>query len=186
MMETLDNLLEYYGSDSKAIIWAHNTHIGDYRATSMASHGQVNLGGLAREKYGASQVALIGLTTFSGEVIASKQWDGAIQVMSVPNAVEGSLEFALHEAVPRLGVEKFYLDFTLIQQDSQFLDVMGNRAIGVVYHPMHEHRGNYVPTIPAKRYDALLFFDKTNALTPINERFRKERYPDTFPYGDQI
>jgi erythromycin esterase len=186
MLETLDSLLEHYGTKSKAIIWAHNTHIGDYRATSMVNHGQINLGGLAREKYGVEEVALIGFTTFTGKVIASHSWDGPIQVMSIPNAIEGSLEFALHEAIPKLHEQNFYLDFSLIRENSNFLNVMGHRAIGVVYHPEHEHRGNYVPTIPAKRYDALVFFNETQALTPLDVKFRKEQIPETYPFGDQI
>lgn len=186
MLETLENLLEHYGPKSKAIIWAHNTHIGDYRATSMINHGQINLGGLAREKYGAEEVALIGFTTFSGKVIASHAWDGPIQVMSIPNAIEGSFEFALHEAIPKFHEQNFYLDFSLIKPNSIFLQVMGHRAIGVVYHPEHEHRGNYVPTIPAKRYDALVFFNETQALTPIDVKYVRDKIPDTYPFGDQI
>lgn len=186
MQETLDNLLEHYGPKSKAIIWAHNTHIGDYRATSMASHGQINLGGLAREKYGAEQVALVGFTTFMGKVIASHAWDGHIQVMTVPDAIDGSLESALHEAIPKLHHQNYYLDFSLIKNNSEFLSVMGNRAIGVVYHPEHEHLGNYVPTIPAKRYDALVFFNETQALSPIDVKFRKEKIPESYPFGDQV
>lgn len=186
MLETLDNLLSHYGPNSKAIIWAHNTHIGDYRATSMVNHGQINLGGLVREKYGADKVSLIGFTTFTGKVIASETWDGPIQVMNIPNAIEGSLEFELHQAIPKLHEQNFYLDFSLIRNNSDFLEVMGHRAIGVVYHPEHEHRGNYVPTIPAKRYDALVFFNETHALTPLDVEFKKEKIPETYPFGDQI
>jgi erythromycin esterase len=186
MLETLDNLLEHYGSKSKGIVWAHNTHIGDYRATSMVTHGQINLGGLAREKYGEEEVALIGFTTFTGKVIASHAWDGPIQVMSVPDAIEGSLEFSLHQAIPKLHEQNFYLDFSLVNENSDFLKVIGHRAIGVVYHPEHEHRGNYVPTIPAKRYDALVFFNETQALTPLDVKFKKEKIPETYPFGDQI
>jgi erythromycin esterase len=186
MLETLDNLLEHYGRGSKAIIWAHNTHIGDYRATSMVNHGQINIGGLAREKYGPEKVALIGFTTFTGQVIASHSWDGPIQVMNIPRAKEGSLEFVLHQAIPMLQEQNFYLDFSLIKDNSEFLQVMGHRAIGVVYHPEHEHRGNYVPTIPAKRYDALIYFNETKALTPINIKFWKDKIPETYPFGDNV
>jgi erythromycin esterase-like protein len=152
----------------------------------MVTHGQVNLGGLAREKYGEDQIALVGFTTFTGKVIASDAWDGAIQIMSIPEAIEGSLEFALHEAIPKLEVENFYLDFTSLRSSSGFHTVMGHRAIGVVYHPAHEHGGNYVPTIPAKRYDALVFFNETRPLTPLEVKYRKDKIPESYPFGDQI
>jgi erythromycin esterase-like protein len=186
MQETLDNLLIQYGANSKAIVWAHNTHIGDYRATNMASHGQVNLGGLSREKYGEDEVALIGFTTYQGTVLASDAWDGAIQVMDIPPAIEGSLEYKLHQAIPQIGYKNYYLDFSSIKRHSTFFHVVGHRAIGVVYHPEHEHRGNYVPTIPARRYDALVYFDETHALTPIQMRAQKNKFPETYPYGDQV
>lgn len=186
MLETLDHLLTFYGPKSKAIIWAHNTHIGDYRATSMANHGQVNLGGLARKKYGEEEVFLLGFTTYTGEVIASESWDGAIKVMSIPPAITGSLEESLHQLIPKIHSPNFYLDFSLMRKNSDFLNVMGHRAIGVVYHPAHEHRGNYVPTIAAKRYDALVFFDETHALHPLEVKFQQEKIPETYPFGDQI
>jgi erythromycin esterase len=184
MMETLDKLLEHYGSGSKAIIWAHNTHIGDYRATNMVNHGQINLGGLARQRYGEEDVALIGFTTFSGTVLASPHWDGSIELMPIPEAIAGSLEFTLHEAVPALQAQNFYLDFSSVRKNSHLFKVLGHRAIGVVYHPEHEHRGNYVPTIPAKRYDGLVFFDETNALNPLDIKFQKNKMPETYPFGD--
>lgn len=186
MMETLDNLLDHHGPNSKAIIWAHNTHIGDYKATNMANHGQINLGGLAREKYGKTNVSLVGFTTYSGRVTASDAWDGPIQILEVPEAIQGSLEDYLHEATAKMGSDKFYVDFSLIQENSKFLEVMGNRAIGVVYHPSHEHLGNYVPTIPAKRYDAMVFFNQTRALTTIDVKFRTNNTPETYPFGDSV
>ncbi|HLW57588.1 MAG TPA: erythromycin esterase family protein [Bacteriovoracaceae bacterium] len=186
MQETLDHLLTFYGPDAKAIVWAHNSHIGDYKATSMVNHGEINLGGLSREKYGEEQVALIGFATYTGDVIASHAWEGPIEVMSIPPGRKESLEDVLHKAVPYLGEKNYYLDFSLIKPDSEFLEVIGHRAIGVVYHPNHEHRGNYVPTIPAKRYDALIFFDETEALNPLDVQFKKEKIPETYPFGDQL
>jgi erythromycin esterase len=183
MMETLDSLLEHYGPESKAIVWAHNTHIGDYRATDMLVQGQINIGGLARQKYGIDGVALIGLTTYSGEVIASKAWDGPVEVMKVPEARDGSLEAVFHEACSG---ENFYLDLMKVDRDSPLNDFIGHRAIGVVYHPKFERRGNYVPTVPAKRYDALIFCDKTKALVPLNVRFNREKIPETYPFGDRV
>lgn len=186
MMETLESLLDHYGPESKAIIWAHNTHIGDYRATDMVTYGQVNLGGLARERFGKDDVALVGFTTFTGQVVASTAWDGPIEVMDVPRGKEGSLEYALHQGVSSIGKPNFYLDFDLLETSSSFNEYMGHRAIGVVYHPEHEHRGNYVPTIASQRYDAMVFFDETSAVKPLNIRFENDKVPETYPFGDRI
>lgn len=186
MMDTLDMLLDHYGPTSKGIVWAHNTHIGDYRATDMALHGQVNLGGLAREKHGAEQVSLIGFTTFIGQVTASHSWDGPTEVIDVPRAKSPSLEHALHQYATETGQPNFYLDFHLLEAGSSFNDFIGHRAIGVVYTPEHESAGNYVPSIPAQRYDALVFFDKTTALTPLNVAFEKYKIPETYPFGNRI
>ncbi|MGE3611058.1 MAG: erythromycin esterase family protein [Bacteriovoracaceae bacterium] len=186
MLETLDMLLNHYGAHSKAIVWAHNTHIGDYRATDMVAQGQINLGGIARQKYGKDNVALIGQTTYTGTVTASYAWDGAIEVMKVPKAKSGSLEFFLNQSIPQVGYENYYLNFDDVDYLSPLNDHYGHRAIGVVYHPEHELRGNYVPTAVAKRYDGLVFFNSTQALRPLQFKFDHEKIPDTYPFGTRI
>jgi erythromycin esterase len=186
MLETLDNLLMHYGPDSKAIVWAHNSHVGDYRATSMINHGQINLGGLAREKYKKENVSLVGFTTFKGEVNASSSWDGPMEIMKIPEAAVGSFEENLHRGISEIENDKFYINFTDVPKDSYFYQVMGNRAIGVVYHPLHEYPGNYVPTIPARRYDSVFFIDETTSLVTLDINFTRNKIPDTYPYGDQI
>lgn len=186
MMETLNILMEHYAPHAKCIVWAHNTHIGDYRATDMLSHGQVNLGGLARELYGEEDVALVGFTTFKGRVIASHAWDGPIQVLDVPEGKTGSLERELHYAVNQVGHPNFYLDFNALEDDSSFYSWIGHRAIGVVYYPDQERRGNYVATVPAFRYDAMIFFDETSALSPLDMLFDHEKMPDTYPFGSRL
>lgn len=186
MMETLDTLINHYGPDSKAIIWAHNTHIGDYRATDMLIHGQVNIGGLAREKYGEKEVALIGFSTFVGDVVASHAWDGPIEVMRIPMARTTSLEFAFHQAIAQIGYETYYVDFKRVKEISSLNEYIGHRAIGVVYDPEHERRGNYVPTMPAKRYDGMIFCNETRALTPLNVKFNRDKIPETYPFGSRI
>lgn len=188
MMSTLDSLLNHYGTESKAIIWAHNTHIGDYRGTDMLFQEQVNIGGLAREKWGTEKVALIGMTTYKGSVIASNAWDGKVLVMEVPEAKSGSLEDVLHQCVPKVGSPQFafWLD-ELNENDQQVLnDFIGHRAIGVVYHPQHEALGNYVPTIITKRYNGMLFFDETSALTPLRVELDREKIPETWPHGARV
>jgi erythromycin esterase len=166
MMDTLNMLMDQYGPEARGIVWAHNTHIGDYRATDMHAQGQVNIGGLAREKYGRENVALVGFSTYTGSVIASHSWDGPTQVMPVPKAVEKSVETEFHNATLKIGSPDFYVLLNNTPKFSPLAQILGQRAIGVVYHPPSEHRGNYVPTILSERYDAFVFIDQTQALNP--------------------
>lgn len=186
MMETLDTLLNHHGPGAKAIIWAHNTHIGDYRGTDMEIQGQINIGGLAREEYGEENVALIGFSTFKGKVIASHAWDGPIEVKKVPEGKLESLEHAFHDAIKEVRSDNFYLDLSQVEDDSALNEYYGHRAIGVVYHPALERRGNYVPTIPAKRYDGMIFCNETRALKPLHIDFERDKIPETFPFGSRI
>ncbi|HXH29844.1 MAG TPA: erythromycin esterase family protein [Bacteriovoracaceae bacterium] len=186
MMETLSQLLEHYGTGSKCIIWEHNTHIGDYHGTDMLINGQVCLGGLAREIIGAENVSLVGFTTYSGEVTASQTWEGPIEVLSVPKAKAGSIEHALHDAIPYVGHENFYVNLDHVEDYSPFLDYRGHRAIGVVYHPNVEQKSNYVPTKLARRYDALVFINQTEALRPLDIEFDDKKIPETFPFGSRL
>ncbi|MNK49147.1 Erythromycin esterase [compost metagenome] len=160
MVEALEKLMEYHGQGGRAVVWEHNTHIGDARATDMVEEGMVNVGQLLREKYGEAVFAL-GFGTYQGTVIAGKAWGAPQEEMRVPSAIKNSWEELLH----RTGAEDKLLIFKsedLILEES----VVGHRAIGVVYHPEWE-RGNYVPTRIAKRYDAFIYLDQTRALTPI-------------------
>lgn len=183
MMETLERLLEFYGSEAKGIVWAHNTHIGDYRATDMILSNQINIGGLARRRYGEKNVALIGFSTYAGSVIASGAWDGKIELIKVPDGASGSLESYLHNATNFIGAKQFYIEMKKVQDVEAFNDFIGHRAIGVVYHPAYESRGNYVPTVASKRYDALIFIDQTTALSPIDIHFDRDKIPETYPFG---
>jgi erythromycin esterase-like protein len=184
MLETLDRLLSHFGPDSKAIVWAHNTHIGDYRAADMAAFGQVNIGGLAREKWGDDQIALVGFGTYQGEVIASHAWDGPIEKIAVPPGRPGSYEKAFHEAVQSLGSNAIFVDLRgKGTRQGPLSQILRHRAIGVVYHPAYERFGNYVPTSLAHRYDAFLFIDETTALKPLILGFEHEEIPETWPHG---
>jgi erythromycin esterase-like protein len=178
MMETLERLLHFHGPSSKAIVWEHNTHIGDARATDMARSGMVNIGQLARELYGKGKVYLAGFAGYSGTVIAGEAWGAPMEEMPVPEAREGSIEALLHE---RPGTD-CYLLFRE-ESKSMYLSPLGHRAIGVVYDPTREKRGNYVPSVLAKRYDALLFIDQTRALHPLHMKPHDEKIPETYPFG---
>lgn len=186
MMDTLDDLLSHHGPASKAIVWAHNTHIGDYRATDMLSAGLVNLGGLARERHGERAVALVGFGSHAGTVIASHAWDGPTTIMDLPEARFGTAEHAMHEAAVGRGIGGFYLDLTLRKKRTvapEYEEPVGHRAVGVVYDPRHEGRGNYVPTILSSRYDAFVFIDRTTALSPLIRPFERGDIPETWPTG---
>jgi erythromycin esterase-like protein len=180
MLDTLDTLMARYGG--KWIVWAHNTHIGDHRATDMLAEGQVNIGGLAREKWGKDAVALVGFGTYEGEVIASHAWDGPVQKLTVPPAAPGSHDAAFQRAAKETGLDAFYLDFHAHPIEA-FAEMRGQRAIGVVYQPRHERIGNYVPTVLSKRYDAFFFFSRTRALEPLPGIFDRGEIPETWPQG---
>lgn len=178
MARTLDHLMEFYGGSAKAIVWEHNTHIGDARFTDMARVGMVNVGQLVREAHESDGVVLAGFGSFRGEVIASRVWDGPIERMSVPPARGGSWEAELHQ----LGGENRLLRFRHQAGAGAALAAWrGHRAIGVVYHPEAES-GNYVPTDLPSRYDAFLYIDETTALHPLHVAVGNEP-PELFPWG---
>jgi erythromycin esterase len=182
MTETLDRLTRHHGSKAKAIVWEHNTHIGDARYTDMAGDGMVNVGQLAREAHGDEGVALVGFGSHRGSVIAGAEWDAPMERMIVPPGRPGSWEDALHQA----GAENRLLLFDdRARNDPSFLEERGHRAIGVVYDPQIERFGNYVPTMLPLRYDAFLYFEETNALRPlVDVRVRDEgEVPETYPSG---
>ena len=165
MTDTLDKLLDHHGPSAKAIVWAHNTHIGDARYTDMAQSKKFNLGQLGREKYGEENVVLVGFGTHRGEVIAGGAWDDPWQAMRVPEARDGSWEDVVHRATD--GADALIVMPKSKPAAGELCAWRGNRAIGVVYQPHFEHLGNYVPTVLAKRYDALVFIDRTHALRPL-------------------
>jgi len=177
MMDTLDRLIRRQGA--KAIVWEHNTHIGDARFTDMAGDGMVNVGQLARERYGEDKVVLVGFGSYTGGVIAGREWDAPMERMAMPSGRPGSWEDVLHRA----GQTDSLLLFDEESRNSRLLQERGHRAIGVVYHPEYEARGNYVPTVLPRRYDAFLFIDRTEALQPLHLEAQVMEVPETFPSG---
>ncbi|NUR28160.1 MAG: erythromycin esterase family protein, partial [Catenulispora sp.] len=131
MADTLDRLLAHRGPRAKAIVWEHNTHIGDARATPMTDHGMLNVGQLVRERHGEDAVAAVGMAGHHGSVIAAAAWGATPEVLPVPAAAEGSHEQLLHEALGEASVAVFPP-----ADDSPWLNhPRGHRAIGVVYRP---------------------------------------------------
>src|SRR5439155_12895108 len=101
MVETLERLMRFHGEPAKAIVWEHNTHIGDARYTDMADDGMVNVGQLARERHAGEEVVLVGFGSHRGSVIAADEWEAPMETMPVPPAEAGSWEEVLHEAGER-------------------------------------------------------------------------------------
>lgn len=160
MTEALEKLMSFHGKEAKAIVWEHNTHIGDARATDMQRDGMINVGQLVRESYNKNDIFSVGFATGKGTVIAGTSWGAPAKIMKVPPAINNSWENLFHQANPT--------DQLIIFNSNQnsLKEVHGHRAIGVVYHPEAE-RGNYVPTRLSDRYDALIYLEETHALKPL-------------------
>jgi erythromycin esterase len=180
MADTLERLLQFHGEDSKAIVWEHNTHIGDARATDMAKEGMYNIGELARLRHHEKGVMLVGFGTYAGTVIAGRSWGAKMERLEVPPAKKGSWEYLLHQAA---GENKLLImdDF---MNDAFMENYFGHRAIGVVYNPEYEKYGNYVPSILPLRYDAFVFLKETKALHPLHILPDGHLIPETYPFGE--
>lgn len=180
MTDTLNRLLEFHGPESKAVIWAHNTHIGDARATDMINEGMYNLGELCRLEHPEKGVVLVGFGSYKGSVMAGRAWGSPMQEMLLPEAKMGSIEDLLHKAGAgnKLLVMEDYFNNEMLMQHH-----MGHRAVGVVYNPLIEHFGNYVPTILPLRYDLFIYLNETQALKPLHVQASGEKVPETYPFG---
>ena len=163
--QTVARLLNHYGPASRAIVWAHNTHIGDARATDMVRSGEVNLGQLVRERYGRGAVFALGFGTATGTVLAARAWEGPGQIMAVPLPRPDSLEAALLAAGD---ADRVLLLDRVVPGGALRRFMLPHRAIGVVFKPEDERWANYVPTRLAERYDAFVFLPYTRALEPLH------------------
>jgi erythromycin esterase-like protein len=176
MQDTLDRLLDFHGT--KAVVWEHNTHVGDARATDMAAAGMVNVGQLARERHG-DDVVIVGFGGYHGGVIAGARWGAPMERMPVPPARAGSLEALLHD---HLGADSA-LVFPTEHSPSWLRERLDHRAIGVVYSPERERWGNYVATVLGERYDAFLYFDDTAPLQPLHLEPATDEEQQTWPWA---
>ncbi|WP_435129385.1 erythromycin esterase family protein [Halobaculum sp. D14] len=178
MADTLDRLVEHHCGDAQAVVWAHNTHVGDARATDMEGKGRLNIGQLARERFGDDDVKLVGFGSYEGSVVAGDEWGAPMETMDVPAAKDGSYEDVFHRA----GGDDRLLYTDRIADDDALSEPRGHRAIGVVYHPQWES-GNYVPTDLRRRYDAFIHVDESQALHPLELHPDRERVPELYPTG---
>jgi erythromycin esterase len=169
MADTADRLAEHTGPGTRGIVWAHNTHVGDARGTTMGSEGLVNIGQLLRERHGLDDVCLIGFATGSGRVLAARSWGSTETVFRLPAARAGSHEDLLGRALDGPAA----LVFSSATGTGWLSTERGHRAVGVVYDPRRE-AGNYVPTVLGRRYDALIWIPETTALLPLHHEPRPE------------
>lgn len=179
MVDTLGSLMRFHGRTAKGIIWEHNTHIGDARATDMVRHGMQNVGQLVREKYSREGVYAIGFGSYAGSVIAGRGWGEVMQEMDVPVAKPRSWEHMMHSHSPKDRI--VFMDEEMRKMIGR--EEINHRAIGVVYNPESEYPGNYVPSKMPFRYDAFIYIDQTTALHPLHIKPDGHQVPATFPFG---
>jgi protein-L-isoaspartate(D-aspartate) O-methyltransferase len=180
MFETLGHLLEARGPRSKAVVWAHNSHIGDARYTDMGTvREELNLGQLCRERFG-DEAALIGFGTHSGTVAAATDWDGEMQIKRVRPSHQDSYERLCHDAQ----VPCFLLDLNHHEAlRRRLLPTRLERFIGVIYRPDTELMSHYAEASLPKQFDAFVWFDETSAVTPLGPQHVKPGVPDTYPFA---
>lgn len=183
MTETIIALtahLETQGLPAKIVVWAHNSHLGDARATDMSRRGEWNVGQLMREKFGGQTVNL-GFTTFSGTVTATSNWDEPARLKRVNEGIKGSFERFFHETeIP---------DFFLNLRDEEIRKTLNKplleRAIGVIYRPETERISHYFYADLPRQFDGVIHFDTTRAVEPLDKvaSWTHEDAPETFPEG---
>jgi len=179
MFETLQTLLAHHGPQAKAIVWAHNSHVGDAAATEMSARGEFNIGQLCRKKFGDGCYT-IGFGTDRGTVAAATDWDGPMEIKKVRPALNNSYEKLCHEA----GVPRFMLG---LRQHARapargLMEPRLERAIGVIYRPESELASHYFEAVLPRQFDEYIWFDETKAVTPFKTE-ELEGMPDTYPFG---
>ncbi len=179
MVDTLNRLVKFHGHEAKAIVWEHNTHIGDARATDMVREGSVNVGQLLNEQHKKDGVFAVGFGSYKGTVIAGREWGDIMRVMHQPEAIPDSWEFLLHQLDSKNRI--VFMNEEMKKQIGK--KEIGHRAIGVVYQPQYEFLGNYVPSLMPQRYDAFVYLDETSALHPLHIKPDGHQMPETFPFG---
>ncbi|EER26291.1 hypothetical protein D8B26_003351 [Coccidioides posadasii str. Silveira] len=188
MFETLQRLLKHKPPSSKAIVWAHNSHIGDARYTSMGRHrDELNIGQLCRENLGRENVALIGCGTHTGTVTAAHNWDEDAEVMKVRPSRPDSWEYLAHQT----GIPSFYLELRQglvdphVRQEIHKASPRLERFIGVIYRPATERMSHYSAADLANQLDGYIWFDESKGVRPLE--MTQPRTPlgmdETYPFG---
>lgn len=184
MVETLGTLADYLEKDrkpAKIVVWAHNSHVGDARATEVGEGGEMNVGQLVREKYDQDAV-LVGFTTYSGTVSAASNWGSPAERKHVRPALPGSYEALFHD----IGIP----NFLLLMRDKDGIiahlnEPMMERAIGVVYHPHTERISHYFYAKLPQQFDAVIHLNRTHAVEPLDRTsvWEAGELPETYPSG---
>jgi erythromycin esterase-like protein len=179
MAETLQALVRHLdrpGRPARIVVWAHNSHLGDARATEMGEAGELNVGQLVRERCGHDAV-LVGFTTHTGTVTAASEWDGPAEKKRVRPALPGSWEAIFHAT----GVPRFLLP---VRGRSDLTAPRLERAIGVIYRPETERASHYFHARLSQQFDAVLHFDETEAVRPLERSAVPQPEPaETYPSG---
>jgi len=182
MFSTLKSLLSYFGPESKAIVWAHNSHIGNAYATEMYARGEINIGHLCKEYYNDFSYH-IGFGTHTGTVAAAKNWGEKMEVMNVNESLKESYEYLCHKT--NLG--SFTLPLRKKDSDERLSDLLKSprleRAIGVIYRPDTERSSHYFRTVLNAQFDEYIFFDTTKAIKPIAYKTKKPKLMLNHPFG---
>lgn len=182
MMSTLESLIEHAegsGRPGGTVVWAHNSHLGDARATGMAARGELNLGQLARMRFGDSCCA-VGMTTHEGEVTAAHEWGEPAALRIVRPSLAGSYERLFHET----GLPAFLLVLSTPELTEALAGPRLERAIGVLYRPETERPSHYFSARMPEQFDLLVHVDRTRALEPLEKWARHEiDLPETYPSG---
>lgn len=184
MFETLRQLLEARGPQARAVVWAHNSHIGDARATEMGSlRDELSLGQLCRAHFG-DEAALVGFGTHAGTVAAATHWDGPMEIKTVRPSHRDSYERLCHEAGREAGLTRFLLD---PRRDEALCRRLSEprleRFIGVIYRPETELASHYMEASLPQQFDAFAWFDETGAVTPLGPDRPAAGGAETYPFG---
>ena len=181
MFETLKQLLEHRGPEAKAVVWAHNSHLGDASATEMSMRGEHNVGQLCRETFGG-EAYLVGFGTNHGTVAAASSWDGPMEVKKVRPAHEESYERLMQEAEGAAFLLPLRESTAADPLRRALLEERLERAIGVIYRPETELQSHYFQAALPRQFDEYAWFGKTRAVTPLGPEVA-EGMPETFPFG---
>jgi protein-L-isoaspartate(D-aspartate) O-methyltransferase len=185
MFDVLSATMEHRGPDARAVVWAHNSHVGDARATEMGQRGEHNIGQLVREGYGEAAYN-IGFGTHRGTVAAADDWDGPMRVMQVRPSHPDSYERLCHGAA--VGNFMLPLRHPAVPEIRQaLLEPRLERAIGVIYRPSTELVSHYFQAVLPVQFDELIWFEESTAVRPLAERVagptRDEHAPETYPFA---
>jgi erythromycin esterase-like protein len=180
MFDTLETLLAAHGPDARAVVWAHNSHIGNAAATEMGWAGQLNVGHLCRETFGL-QAFLVGFGTDHGTVAAAHNWDEPMQVMQVRPSHPESYERLFHDSDLAAGLLPLRVPANAAIRDALLPDRL-ERAIGVIYRPATELASHYFRASLPQQFDEYIWFDQTGPVTPLPDP-AEAGPPDTYPFG---